>query len=120
MALNDIPVSMFIVLVLLQIIFMFIAFALYHKENPFGIFGAMLSTIFGLVNAAAILNKSVVYITDTGTTVVIQSLPVHYLLQGLAVFTGLTTLYFILLTIHNRLQEDKTMTKPIFGNWKYD
>ncbi len=115
---NEITVSLFIFSVIVQIGFMTIAFLTQKGNSVYAILFSMVSVIFGFTNSNMILNKNVVEITETGTTVVIQSLPLHYLLQGLSVFMGIVTLYFILLAVNEKIQKDKTMTKSLFGDWK--
>lgn len=116
---NEIPTSLFIVMVIAQMAFMLLAFIFNQQENNFGVFAGMLSVVFGFVNANMILNGNVVYITDTGTTVVVRSLPVHYLLQGMAIFMSIATLYLILMMVQRYIAKDKTLNKP-FGKWQYE
>jgi len=91
-----------------------------NEPAPMDIMISLISVIFGYVNAQSILNGNVVTTVANITTteyVSYQSLPVHYLLQALAIFMTIITIYVSVMVVKDIFSQKNN---SIMKNWMED
>ena len=99
---NEITLSLYIILVIVQLLTMAWVLIRLMEPAPIDILVGLISVVFGYVNSQMILNGNVnVIVADTSTTtyIPIQSLPFHYLLLALATFMTIVTIYITVMIV---------------------
>lgn len=114
---NEIPLSFFIVLVIVQLVLMVYAFIRKSDGMYSNVFAGFLSGFLGFLNANMILNGNVVVIQSDGSTysyIPVQSLPVHYFLLGLGVIMVIVTVFLVFGVLYSMLNKKQ---ESALGEW---
>ena len=114
---NEITISMYLILVLVQLITAAWVLIRISDPAPMDILISLISSIFGFVNAQMILNGNVVVIVAdmTGSNYIpIQSLPMHYLLLAMATLMTMVTIYVTVMVIKDLFSQKNTSAMK---NW---
>ena len=112
---NEIPVSLFITLLVFDFILLVVLLTcgritIIDGLLPINLIAGVFAAPLTHVLAQSILNGNVVTLLSNDTYRSVQSLPVFYILQGLAVVITILTGFLIYHTIHTYLLKEKTFS----------
>jgi len=85
---------------------MLYVFATLEEIVPITVIVSLISSILGYINAQYIINGGVY--SDGDTSIIIQSLPIHYMFMAFATFMIIITLYSVIVLAKNALSTKQT------------
>ena len=102
---NEITVSIFIAMLTIDGALVLLAFLGGKLPNHINIISSVLATTLTFVLSHSILNGNVVIVKSDDTFLPIQSLPIFYFLEGIAVFLVIFTAFLIYTAIKEGFEQ---------------